>query len=174
MSLTRTWPSLAVLIALVAASGCLLRGGRDASAPPPSVHLLAYINVSSGCQQSTVDLLQSLPAKYPGVQVEIVDFGDSGPGAARWEQSGLKCMAIEIDGHSVVKYAVDGGTKVIAFHAPAGFYWEPEDLEAAVRAALQGTLQPATEEELAATGNAPPTPPDVQQVQSQRQPAGGN
>lgn len=169
MSLKTTVLVVSLLAVLALLAGCTPSGSKGATgAAPTPVRLLAYVNVSSGCQQATVDFLQSLPAKYPGVKVELVDFGDSGAGATRWEQSGLKCMAIEINGQSIVKYPLDGAMKVMTFRAPAGFYWEHEDLDAAVRAAAQGTLQPATEEEFLATGSSAPTAADMQKYQSQR------
>jgi len=168
------WACLSLLPALVLLTGCPSSSGQSEAGPAPvSVRLLAYINVSSGCQQATVDFLRSLSAKYPSVQTELVDFGDGGAGAARWERSGLKCMAIEINGQSIVRYPVKGAVKVMAFRAPAGFYWEHEDLTAAVQAALAGTLQPATEEEFLVSGASAPTAADMQEYQSQRQPAAG-
>lgn len=156
---------------LVLVAGCKPSGGTASpAAAPVTVRLLAYVNVSSGCQQATVDFLHSLPGKYPGAQVELVDFGDGGPGAARWEQSGLKCMAIEINGQSIVKYPMEGTIRVMAFRAPAGFYWEHADLEAAVQAAAQGTLQPATEEEFLSGGGTAPTQTEVEQYKADRKP----
>jgi hypothetical protein len=117
-----------------------------------------------------VDFLQSLPTKYPGVNVELVDFGDGGAGAARWEQSGLKCMAIEVNGHSVVKYPVGGTMKAMAFRGPADLSsWSQRDLDAAVQAATQGTLQPASEEDFLAEGGSEPSPAQIKQYQSQRE-----
>jgi hypothetical protein len=171
MNSKHAWACLALLLALILLTGCPPSGGKSEAGPAPvAVRLLAYINVSSGCQQATVDFLQSLAAKYPGVETELVDFGDGDTGAARWEQSGLKCMAVEINGQSIVKYPVDGVVKVMAFRAPAGFYWEHEDLAAAVQAALAGTLQTATEEEFLASGGSAPTATDMQKYQSERQP----
>ncbi len=99
-----------------------------------------------------------------------MDFGDGGAGAARWEQSGLKCMTLEINGHSIVRYPLDGATKVMAFRAPAGLYWTHEDLTAAVQAALRGELKPATEEEFLSGGGAAPSEADMRQYKSQHKP----
>jgi len=164
-------PFVAVLLpAVVLLAGCPHPASTTvAGATPPAVKILAYINVSSGCQQPTVDLLRSLPSKYPGVAVELVDFGDGDKGAARWENSGLKCMAIEINGHSIVKYPVNGATKVMAFRAPAGLYWTHEDLTAAVQAALKGMLQVATEEEFLNSGGAEPSTADLQKYKSEHE-----
>lgn len=150
--------------------GCILPL-RSSVAKAPAVRILAYINVSSGCQQATVDLLQSLPTKYPGVGVELVDFGDGGQGTDRWRQAGLRCMTIQINECSVVKYPVAGKMKVMAFHMPAGFYWTHEDLELAVQAALAGKLQAATEEEWGQAGNEAPTPEQMRKQQSKHTPA---
>lgn len=135
-------------VALLGTLGCQT-AKPQAETPPalPSIRLLAYINVSSGCQQATVDFLQGLAQKYPRLVLELVDFGDGGDGSVRWQQSGHKCMTLEIDGRSVVKYPHEGSSKAIAFRMPAGFLWNHEDLEQAVKAAMQGTLREATEEE---------------------------
>lgn len=169
MNPQRVLCTVAVLMFLVVLSGCPRPASTaPAGAAPIAVQILAYINVSSGCQQATVDFLQALPAKQPGVQVELVDFGDGDKGAARWEQSGLKCMAIEINGHSIVKYPVNGTPKVMAFRAPAGLYWTHEDLVAAVAAAAQGTLKPATEDEFLQEGGSEPTPAELEKYKSER------
>ena len=171
MKLRHVMLCLALTVAAAHLAGCRPPdGGGSTAAASRTVRVLAYINVSSGCQQATVDFLQSLPAKFPGVQVELVDFGDGGAGAARWEQSGLKCMTLEINGHSIVRYPLDGATKVMAFRAPAGLYWTHEDLTAAVQAALRGELKPATEEEFLSGGGAAPSEADMRQYKSQHKP----
>ena len=147
----------ALLLGMVPLLGGCQRPGRAAS-----VKIVAYINVSSGCQAATVAFLQSLPARYPGVAVDLVDFGDGGPGMQRWQQAGLRCMTIQINGQSAVKFPVVGKMKVASFHMPAGFFWTHEDLEQAVQAAVQGKLQAATPEDLDAEpppGGPLPGPP---------------
>jgi hypothetical protein len=163
-----------ILGAAAVLAGCLApRPAAIPSAARPLLSILAYINVSSGCQQATVDLLNSLPAKHPGVEVQLVDFGDGGEGTKRWEDAGLKCMTLELNGHSIVKYPVNGADKVMAFQMPAGFYWTHEDLEQAVQAALAGKLQPATEAEWDQTAPAAPSPEQMKQMQQQGQPKPG-
>jgi len=143
----RLFPALIVAL-LISLTGCQqAKTVVPVPSGPPPVQLRAYINVSSGCQQATIDFMQGLKQKYPRLQVELVDFGDGGAGLDRWQQSGYKCMTLEIDGHSVVKFPLNGKTKAVAFHMPAGFSWEHEDLAQAVAAAMSGKLQPATEEE---------------------------
>ena len=166
-------PCLALAALMAVLSGCP-RARPAAEAPAPALRIMAYVNVTSGCQQATVDLLRSLPTKYPGVQVELVDFGDGGAGTKRWEAAGLRCMTIELNGHSIVKVPVNGADKIMAFHMPAGFYWTHEDLEQAVQAALAGKLQPATEDEWDATGPTASSPDEMrkQQQQKKQAPAG--
>ncbi len=131
-------------------AGC--RGGQTGAvaktAAPPPTKITAYINVSSGCQQPTIELLKSFPQQYPGrVQVEIVDFGDQGGGNRRWKQSGHDCMTIEIDGSPFAKLDSAGKTRTVALRQPVGFWWTHDDLKAAVAAAVDGKLQQGTEEE---------------------------
>jgi len=145
------------LLAVFSFWGCKATG--PAATQPPPVKILAYINVTSGCQQPTVDLLKNLQANDPRVQVEFVDFGDGGEGALRWQNSGHECMTIEINGSENVKFPQDDTTKVVSFRMPAGFVWTHADLEAAVQAALQGKLQPATEDEVLEAGGSMPEPP---------------
>ena len=116
-------------------------------AGPPPVNLRAYINVSSGCQEPTVQFLHHLKEQYPRLQLELIDFGDGGAGLERWQQSGHKCMTLEIDGQSVVRYPVGNKMRAVAFRMPAGFLWTHDDLAEAVKAAMSGQLQPATEDE---------------------------
>lgn len=87
-------------------------------------------------------------------------------GAQRWQDSGHKCMTIEINGSPNVKFKQGETTKVTSFRMPAGYIWEHPDLEAAVQAALAGNLQPATEEEVIAAmgGEMPETPKPKQPV----------
>ena len=144
----RLFPAL-IAVLLISLTGCQQQAKTVMPVPagPPPILLRAYINVSSGCQAPTIEFMQGLRQKYPRLQLELVDFGDGGAGLDRWQQSGYKCMTLEIDGHSVVKYPVEGKMKAVAFHMPAGFSWEHEDLAQAVAAAMAGKLQPATEEE---------------------------
>lgn len=124
-------------------------------APRQHVALRAYINVSSGCQAATVDFLNALKARYaPHVTLEIIDFGDRGKGFRRWQQSGHRCMTIELNGSALVKFPCNGASQAVAFQMPAGFSWGHPDLEHAVQAGLRGELQPATVAEVEAA--APP------------------
>ncbi len=137
-------------IVVVALVGCATREPQEPAAPaaPPPVKILAYINVSSGCQEPTIDVLKSLRKQYPDrVELELVDFGDEGRGNRRWKDSGHDCMTIEIDGSPLVKFPAGDGTKTVALRQPGGFWWTHDDLRAAVAAAVDGKLQRGTEEE---------------------------
>lgn len=125
------------------------------AAPRQHASIRAYINVSSGCQAETVDFLNGLKSKYaPSVALEIIDFGDRGKGLKRWQDSGYRCMTIEVNGWVLVKFPHGGKTKAVAFQMPQGFNWKHADLEQAVQAALQGQLGLATAAEVEAS--APP------------------
>jgi hypothetical protein len=132
-------------VAMVA--GCRTQQTVTAPAGPPPVNLRAYINVSSGCQEPTVQFLRGLKEQYPRLALEVIDFGDGGAGMERWQQSGHKCMTMEINGQSVVKYPQGDKLRAVAFRMPAGFLWTHEDLAEAVKAAMEGRLQPSTEDE---------------------------
>jgi hypothetical protein len=135
---------------VAALTGCAPEKTQEASAPPapPPVKITAYINVSSGCQQPTIDLLQGFEGQYPGrVSLELVDFGDEGRGNKRWKDSGHDCMTIEIDGSALPKFDTRTGPKTVALRQPVGFWWTHDDLEAAVAAAVARKLQRGTEEE---------------------------
>ena len=115
------------------------------------VAIRAYINVSSGCQAATVDFLNGLKARYaPNVSLEMIDFGDQGRGLKRWQQSGNRCLTIELNGSSLVKFPYRRHLVAVGFRMPAGFNWTHADLEHAVQAGVRGELRPATEADVAA------------------------
>jgi hypothetical protein len=115
------------------------------------VTIRAFINVSSGCQAATVDLLNSLKARYkPNVSLEMTDFGDQGKGLRHWQQSGYHCLTIEINSSPLVRFPVSGKMKAVGFLMPAGFGWTHADLERAVAAGVAGQLSKATEAEVEA------------------------
>lgn len=149
----RVLAALTVAVCLVL-SGCksATKSVRDAAADRPPVQIKAYINVSSGCQAATVELLQQLAKDNPGrIQLELVDFGDGGEGARRWQESGYTCMTIEINGSPNVQYPSADGPKTTTFQMPAGFLWTHEELQAAVAAALEGKVKAVTADEAMAS-----------------------
>ncbi len=153
------WLTVAVVgacLLALAAAGC-----KKAEAPPEfpqatpktpageKAKLTAWINVTSGCQKETVQLLKELAETYKDrVEVEIIDFGQP-EGARRWQDSGLGCMAIQFNGETAVTFPKDGEETTAIFKMPAGFTWTHEDLRAAFAALANGTLRPATEQEIA-------------------------
>lgn len=138
--LTKLYRLVSICVLCLLFSGC----GKH----PAPVKVTAYINVSSGCQAETVNLLNKLAADYAGlVDLEIVDFGSS-PGQERWANAGLNCMTILFNDSPVVKFPdAQNQTKVVAFFMPAGFSWTHEDLEQAFKAVKAGTLEILTEEQ---------------------------
>lgn len=139
-----------IVIAMVLLPGLLWASPRQ-----ERVTIRAFINVSSGCQAQTVDLLNALKTNYaPNVALELTDFGDQGRGFRRWQQSGYRCLTIEINGSPLVKYPYHGKTHAVSFQMPAGMNWTHADLEQAVQAGLSGQLQRATPAEVAACAPA--------------------
>lgn len=142
---------LIAALALILAMSLLGCRSTGAGAKPPAVSIVAYINVSSGCQEPTVSLLQQLVEEHKGkVQLDLVDFGDGADGARRWQESGHTCMTIELNGSPYVKFPTPEGDKTVTFQLPEGFMWTHDELVAAVEAGLEGKLQTITEEEAAA------------------------
>jgi hypothetical protein len=143
--------SFLALLGLVAGCKPQVAPGEQPPAQPqplPKTKVTAWINVTSGCQQPTVDLLKQLSEQYKDrVELEIVDFGQA-DGARRWHEAGLNCMTIQFDGNAAVAFPQGKTEKVVVFQMPAGFNWGHEDLMAAFMAAAMGTLRPATEQEL--------------------------
>ncbi len=135
--------------ALILAAGCTKSTPRVVQAQPAPRHVvMAWINVTSGCQQPTVDLINRLAGQYKDtVEVEIVDFG-SPEGNRRWREAGLDCMTIQFDGADAVTFPTAQGPKTVIFRMPAGFLWTHDDLVAAFKALAEGKLRRATEEEI--------------------------
>jgi len=105
----------------------------------PKVTVKAYINVSSGCQTKTVDLLKKLDQENDRLTLELIDFGTP-EGNRRWRDDGFNCMTILINGKSTVTFGDPGHRRIVTFQYPPGFQWIPEDLERAIKDALTGKL----------------------------------
>ena len=116
---------------------------------PGKIKVVAYINVTSGCQASTVKLINDLAIKYAEyAHVEFVDFGDGDTGAQRWADDGLNCMTILFNGSPVCRIpGEDGEPKSVVYAMPAGFSWTHEDLKATFAAMKSGKLEILTEDE---------------------------
>jgi len=120
--------------------------------PAQKIKVTAYINVSSGCQASTVKLVDDLGVQNVDVvDLEVVNFG-SPEGYRRWQQDGMECMGILFDNGSGPSPALkfkgrDGKEKTVVFFMPAGFSWTHEDLEDAFAALKAGQLTILSEDE---------------------------
>lgn len=142
--------ALSALLALL--SGCARPQAPepvlDAEPPPPKSQVIAYINVASGCQEPTVELVNALAEEYADVvTLEMVDFG-SPEGEKRWHGDGMDCMGFLFNGSPVLRFPGEDGTpKTVAFLMPAGFGWTHEDLEEAFAALRAGTAEILSEEE---------------------------
>ncbi|MEA3403396.1 MAG: hypothetical protein U9R79_19295 [Armatimonadota bacterium] len=151
---------LLVAFVLVLLAGCAERQAQQPMKPPPqevaagpaeapdTVELTAYINVTSGCQEPTVELLKELAQQYDDViDMEVIDFG-SPEGNERWREDGLKCMALMFDGSPVVRIpGEDGEKRTVIFYFPVGFSWTHQDLKQTFAAIAAGEAEILSEEE---------------------------
>jgi hypothetical protein len=97
------------------------------------VHVEAYYPDTEG-HADIKNLVLSLNQKFPGkVKAEFIDF-TSDEGFKRWQEAGLGCGAILINGRQTVTLSGPGGTKrQVTFARAMGGEWEADDLLAAVR-----------------------------------------
>lgn len=112
------------------------------------IKITAYINVTSGCQAETVELVDRLGMDYADlIDMEMVDFG-SPEGEQRWRSDGMDCMGILFNDSPVLKFpGEDGKPKTVVFFMPAGFNWTHDDLKQAFAAMKTGDLEILTEEQ---------------------------
>ncbi len=103
------------------------------------IAIRAYINVSSGCQQATVDLLKRLAKENSRLALDLIDFGTA-DGNRRWRADGFTCMTILINGHNTVTFGDPGHRRVVTFQYPPGFQWILEDLGRSIKDAVAGKL----------------------------------
>ncbi len=154
---------LTVASVLIVLAGCQERPTQPPLEPPAdalqpvvdeTVHLTAYINVASGCQDWTVALLKELDEQYDAIDVEIIDFGTP-EGAKRMAREGVQCMALLFDGSPVVRIpGEDEESRVVTFYFPVGFGWTHDDLREAFAAIASGEAEILSEDE-ARTALAP-------------------
>ena len=125
-------------------------GPEDTTQPAQQdtpIKLDAYINVSSGCQDWTVDVLNELDEKYDSIDTEIIDFGLP-EGKKRMEENGVDCMTLLFDGSPVIQIPDEaGGTRTVTFYFPVGFGWTHDDLRDAFAALDSGEAKILTEDE---------------------------
>ena len=77
-------------------------------------------------------LIDEIGAKYPDtVRAEFVDF-QTDEGFERWQEAGLSCGTILINGEQTVAIKDDSGEREVTFAMGPGTYWTPDDLRAAV------------------------------------------
>ena len=156
--------SVARVCALVVLAMFVMMGDgcKEAASPPPTGEQAqvpgktaaatnrvdAWINVPSGCQQATGDLLKKLAQQYAGkIDVTVTDFG-SPAGADKWQMAGLHCMTIQFNGQEAVTFPENGMDHTVVFQMPHGLLWEHEDLTAAFAALAAGKLHEATKDDV--------------------------
>ncbi len=112
------------------------------------VQLTAYINVASGCQVPTIELLEELVKQSDGaVSMEMIDFGTPS-GVERMKEDGIDCLTLLFDGSPVIRIpGEDGEKRTVMFYYPAGFGWTLEDLEQTFAAIESGKAEFLSEEE---------------------------
>lgn len=109
----------------------------EAGAPASKVRIVAYINVSSGCQQTTVQYLKDYARNQHGaVSLEIVDFGTD-EGFARWRDDGFDCQTIVVNGSSQFRLGSGAGARIVVFQMPEGVRWSFDDLAAVLAQELK-------------------------------------
>ncbi len=126
-------------IAPALAAPTLAAAGKTFPTAPDKhpLRVIAYINLTSGCQKPTEAVLRRLAAKYPKrLHLEFVDFG--GRGRSRWIRDGMHCMGIKIAGSTKVKVMEKGAWILVPFQMPVGYNWTLKELEAAVRQKIEG------------------------------------
>jgi len=153
---TRRTGLLMAASALIVLAGCQERPTQGPIEPPAdalqpeadeTVHLTAYINVASGCQDWTVTLLKELDEQYDAIDVEIIDFGMP-EGAGKMAQDDVHCMALLFDGSPVVRIrGEDGQPRLVTFYFPVGFGWTHDDLRQTFAAIASGEAEILSEDE---------------------------
>lgn len=141
-----------LLLAAVALTGCRPppTTPQEPAFPPHDdlVTITAFVDPESVCHQLAMDVLREVEAQRPArVELQIEDISPGAPGRERWEAKGLDCMAVMIEGMTTVSWGRGEDGRTVSFLHPPGFCWMPEDLEAAVTAAMNEALRPAEAEE---------------------------
>ena len=145
-----------VLVAIVglAATGCQTAPEPSATAPEVAaepetpVVIVAYYPLTEG-HQYIADYLRELESAHPGqVSVEVVDM-QSPEGRERWQDTGLSCAGVFVNGDTRHHITVDGETRTVDFLKRMDVFWTREDFEAVVNDLLgeTGQADEATAEE---------------------------
>ena len=105
--------------------------------PAEKVIIKAYLNLGSGCQKETTDLLDNLAKEYSGkVFVEYIDFSTK-EGAERTGRDGLSCAGLIINGKQT--YAIidkNGARKDVTFSHPINAQYTADDVKTVVKMLL--------------------------------------
>jgi len=106
-------------------------GIERVGSPNAPVQIRAYYPLNSD-HKFIADYLKTLPDKYGGkVSVEIFDM-QTNAGRKAWQETGLSCAALFVNGSSRYQVERDGKTQTVDFIKRMGIYWTEEDLEAVI------------------------------------------
>jgi len=108
-----------------------------AAIPAEKVIIKAYLNLGSGCQQETTDLLDNLGREYSEkVFVEYIDFSTR-EGAERTRKDGLSCAGLVINGKQTYTIINKNGVqKEVTFSHPINTQWTVDDVKTVVKMLL--------------------------------------
>ncbi|PIY44866.1 MAG: hypothetical protein COZ05_07175 [Armatimonadetes bacterium CG_4_10_14_3_um_filter_59_10] len=129
------------VITSVAAIPLIISCGTTGAAPA-KVRIMAYINVSNGCQEPTVKYLKNYAANHRNeMALDMIDFG-SEEGFARWRRDGLTCQTILVNGSSQFRVGSVGTPssatpRIVTLKMPEGVRWTFEDLAAVLAQELK-------------------------------------
>jgi hypothetical protein len=119
------------------ANGPEVERKSSATIPAEKVTIKAYLNLGSGCQQETINLLNNLAREYNGkVFVEYIDFSTK-EGLERTRKDGLSCAGLVINGKQT--YAIvdkNGVQKDVTFSHPINTQYTADDVKTVVRMLL--------------------------------------
>lgn len=100
------------------------------------VEVLAFYPDNEG-HQEIKHMFERVEREYgAAVSTEFVDF-QSDEGFERWQEAGLTCGAVLINGERNITISEDGEERQVSFTMGPGVYWDESDLMAAVEAKLE-------------------------------------
>lgn len=107
---------------------CPVPGAAAAPAGDRPVKLVAYYPNNED-HAKIKKMIEALPAKYPKVSAEFVDF-TSDEGYERWQAAGMTCGGILINDEQTFSYDRGGKPVEITFKMAVGGEWTEADLKA--------------------------------------------
>ena len=111
-----------------------------AAEPEIPVVIVAYYPLTES-HQYIVDYLREVESAHPGqVSVEAVDM-QSPEGRERWQETGLSCAGVFVNGATRHHITVDGETRTVDFLKRMDVFWTREDFEVVVNDLLGETGQ---------------------------------